>query len=211
MKKKLHTYRGESLTVTFDSTRCIHTGRCLQGAPAAFDVNDKPWVHPDAVSPEQVVATVQQCPSGALHVVDAETPAATENTLELRPNGPIYARGRLTLRKLDGEVLLDDDRMALCRCGASQNKPLCDNSHREAGFRAPAALGRLSADGGDGPAGPLAISAAPNGPLLLDGPAEIRGGKDSVQVRKAALCRCGLSGNKPYCDGSHATGAFRTE
>ncbi|MEZ5364897.1 MAG: CDGSH iron-sulfur domain-containing protein [Bryobacterales bacterium] len=210
MKKKLHSYPGENLTVTFDSARCIHSGRCLQGAPSVFDVNAKPWVQPDNASADQVISTVQQCPSGALSV-DVETPAGAENTLELRPNGPIYARGRLTLRKLDGEVLIEDDRMALCRCGASQNKPLCDNSHRESGFRAPAALGRLSSDGGEGPAGPLAISAAPYGPLLLDGPVKIRGGKDTAQVRKAALCRCGFSANKPYCDGSHATGAFRAE
>ncbi|PSQ96202.1 MAG: CDGSH iron-sulfur domain-containing protein [Bacteroidetes bacterium SW_7_64_58] len=34
----------------------------------------------------------------------------------------------------DGDTLLTDTRMALCRCGRSGNKPLCDGSHAEIGF-----------------------------------------------------------------------------
>lgn len=210
MKSKVHQYSGAEITVRFDTARCIHAARCVSGLPAVFDVNARPWVRPDNASREQVIATVCACPTGALSVEPA-TPPETENTLEIRPSGPIYARGRLALKKLNGETVLEDGRMALCRCGASQNKPLCDNSHRTAGFKGGAQLGRLSADGGEGPEGELRISAAPNGPLLLDGPAEIRGMGASVRVRKAALCRCGLSENKPYCDGSHATGGFKAE
>jgi CDGSH-type Zn-finger protein len=36
----------------------------------------------------------------------------------------------------DGETLLADTRMALCRCGASESKPLCDGGHTEVGFEA---------------------------------------------------------------------------
>ena len=210
MKSKIRAYRGVDVTVTFDSARCIHSARCIKELPAVFDVDARPWIQPDNGSKDRVIATVCQCPTGAL-AVQPSAPADGENTLEIRPNGPIYARGRLALRKLDGETLLEDGRMALCRCGASKNKPLCDNSHRAAGFRASAHLGRLAADGGEGPAGELTISAAPNGPLLVDGPAQICGAGASVRIRKAALCRCGLSANKPYCDGSHSAGGFRSE
>ena len=210
MKGKIHEYPGRQVTVTFDKTRCIHTARCLASLPAVFDLEARPWVQPDSASAEQVVAAVARCPSGAL-AVQPGAQAESANVVEVRKDGPLYLRGRLLLRKLSGESLLEDDRMALCRCGASQNKPLCDNSHEESGFRAPAALGRLAADGGDGPDDELTVAAAPNGPLLLDGPAEIHGGGASVKVRKAALCRCGLSENKPYCDGSHSTGGFQAE
>jgi CDGSH-type Zn-finger protein/uncharacterized Fe-S cluster protein YjdI len=212
MKSKIHRYAGQELTVTFDSARCIHTGRCLKALPVVFDVNAKPWVQPDNAAAQQVIEAVGRCPSGALAVQPLpDEPGQDENTLELRKDGPIYARGRLALAKLSGETLLEDTRLTLCRCGASQNKPLCDNSHIKSNFHASAELGRLAADGGDGPDGALTVSAAPNGPLLLDGPAEIRGLGASVKVRKAALCRCGLSENKPYCDGSHATGGFQAE
>ena len=210
MKSKIHSYPGKDITVTFDLARCIHAGRCVQGLPSVFDIDAKPWVQPDNAGAGEVRKVVAQCPSGALAISPAEQ-LADENVIEIRPNGPVYVRGKACLKTLAGENLLEDDRMALCRCGASQNKPLCDNSHREAGFKAPATLGKLAADGGDGPAGELTIAAAPNGPLLLDGPTEIRGAGASVKVRKAALCRCGLSENKPYCDGSHSTGGFQAE
>lgn len=210
MKSKLHKYSGAGLTVRFDSARCIHAARCVEGLPDVFDVNAKPWVRPDNGPANEVRAVVAQCPTGALSIDPAAEPPEG-NAIEIRPNGPLYVRGRICLKALSGEKLLQDDRMALCRCGASRNKPLCDNAHREAGFRASRKLGRPAADGGDGPAGGLTIATAPNGPLLLDGPVEIRGGGESVRARKAALCRCGLSENKPYCDGSHATGGFKAD
>jgi len=210
MKRKIHSYSGEAIHVDFDSARCIHAGRCVQDLPDVFDIDAKPWVRPDNASVEDVRAVVAQCPSGALAVEPAGD-ASAENVVEVRPNGPVYVRGKACLKTLAGETLLEDDRMALCRCGASQNKPLCDNAHQKTRFRAPAALGKLAADGGDGAAGSMTISTAPNGPLLLDGPAEIRGAGSAVKVRKAALCRCGLSENKPYCDGSHATGGFQAD
>jgi CDGSH-type Zn-finger protein len=45
-------------------------------------------------------------------------------------------RGRVRLQGagVDAE---EERRVALCRCGASQNKPFCDNSHRLVGFRDP--------------------------------------------------------------------------
>jgi hypothetical protein len=47
----------------------------------------------------------------------------------------LYLRGNLNLHTEDGTLLLHDTRMALCRCGASKNKPLCDGSHHEIDFR----------------------------------------------------------------------------
>jgi uncharacterized Fe-S cluster protein YjdI len=50
------------------------------------------------------------------------------------------------------------------------------------------------------------IRVARNGPLLLDGPAVIYSADGTVlkEGAKIVLCRCGLSGNRPFCDGSHA-------
>ncbi|MGH9119928.1 MAG: CDGSH iron-sulfur domain-containing protein [Acidimicrobiales bacterium] len=51
------------------------------------------------------------------------------------PNGPLFVRGHVEVRDPAGRVLADEHRLALCRCGASANKPFCDNSHRKIRFR----------------------------------------------------------------------------
>ncbi|WP_349897619.1 CDGSH iron-sulfur domain-containing protein [Parafrigoribacterium soli] len=61
---------------------------------------------------------------------------------------------------------------------------------------------------------PVQIVACPNGPLLVRGPAELTTPDgDPVERRRetVALCRCGVSNIKPYCDGTHKSIGFRTE
>ena len=55
------------------------------------------------------------------------------------------------------------------------------------------------------------IRASANGPLLLSGGVRILNaeGKVLYEGEKAALCRCGGSANKPFCDGTHKTSGFR--
>jgi hypothetical protein len=49
------------------------------------------------------------------------------------------------------------------------------------------------------------IEAAVNGPLLIEGPVTLSGqhGEQQIDKPRVALCRCGYSSNKPFCDGSH--------
>jgi len=66
--------------------------------------------------------------------------------LRLREDGPLVidlpAGTRL---RLNGEErVLERAKLALCRCGRSENKPFCDGAHKRAGFRAPA--GELELD-----------------------------------------------------------------
>ncbi|MDQ1076066.1 MULTISPECIES: CDGSH iron-sulfur domain-containing protein [Microbacterium] len=61
---------------------------------------------------------------------------------------------------------------------------------------------------------PVTITAYPDGPLLVRGDAEIRTseGEPVARTRRTvALCRCGLSTIKPYCDGTHKASGFRTD
>jgi len=212
MKSKLLEYKGEQIVVSYDLARCIHAATCVKRLPAVFDIDKKPWVQPDNASADEVAAVVERCPSGALHSSRTEQ-TSSESNVRIAVDGPIYVDAQAKLQTLDGEVLLEDTRMALCRCGQSKNKPLCDNAHIDAKFSDPGSLGKAAGDGQDAAIeGELTISTAPNGPLLLDGGFEIRGADGAIhRAKKAALCRCGLSGNKPYCDGSHATGGFQAE
>ncbi|WP_307793925.1 CDGSH iron-sulfur domain-containing protein [Actinotalea soli] len=58
------------------------------------------------------------------------------------------------------------------------------------------------------------ITACPDGPLLVRGDVEILGPDGTPVPRRrptVALCRCGASGIKPFCDGSHKVVGFRTD
>ena len=66
MGKPLQTYEAPGIVVTFDPNVCRHTGVCVRGLPAVFDVKRKRWVRPDLASREDVAAQVARCPSGPL-------------------------------------------------------------------------------------------------------------------------------------------------
>jgi len=61
----------------------------------------------------------------------SETPAVK---LTLRKNGSILVEGPVEMIGPEGEKMEVREKFALCRCGASQKKPYCDGSHKEAGF-----------------------------------------------------------------------------
>lgn len=140
-ERKVREYATDEIAVSFDAALCIHSGRCLRGVPEVFDLEARPWIQPANADAERVMRTVDRCPSGALQwrslsgSQDAPVPEESPS-LRFRRNGPIYVRGNFTIVGGDGELLTESRRVALCRCGASDNKPFCDNSHKETGWKA---------------------------------------------------------------------------
>jgi uncharacterized Fe-S cluster protein YjdI len=65
------SYPGQDLTVTYDTEVCVHAGECVRGLPAVFDVNQDPWIQPDAAPAQQVISQIGACPSGALEYTRA--------------------------------------------------------------------------------------------------------------------------------------------
>jgi hypothetical protein len=61
------------------------------------------------------------------------------------------------------------------------------------------------------PDDPAIIAPQPNGPLYISGPVRILDANGAVirEDTRVALCRCGHSRNKPFCDGSHETAGFQ--
>ncbi|HKU81323.1 MAG TPA: CDGSH iron-sulfur domain-containing protein [Candidatus Tumulicola sp.] len=58
-------------------------------------------------------------------------------SIKVRESGPYLVRGPIALTDCDGNsYIVEGENVALCRCGGSQNKPLCDGSHRTNGFHA---------------------------------------------------------------------------
>ena len=210
-------YRSERIVVSFDPERCIHARYCVRGLPEVFNPSNRPWVRPDHAKTDHVAEVVMRCPTGALQF--ERTDGATErtpqeNAIALSVDGPLYVRGDIHIKKPLGETLLEDTRVALCRCGESRNKPFCDNSHKQTNFRDKGILGddRLM-KGPTGDARRLRIIPTVNGPLLLRGEVEIRSADGETVYRgsRTALCRCGHSANKPFCDGSHAEVNWRND
>jgi CDGSH-type Zn-finger protein/uncharacterized Fe-S cluster protein YjdI len=203
---------GEHLTLHFEAKRCIHARFCVTGAPKVFLANvEGPWIHPDAMDAEELVAIAHACPSGAIRYRRkdgrADEHAPPVNLLSIREAGPYAVRADI---RLDGQPI--GYRATLCRCGASKTKPFCDGSHHEVGFSATGEPASGKTDMLDVRDGSLAIDPQTDGPLQVRGNLEITSGTGRVvaRVQSARLCRCGASNTKPFCDGSHARIGFRS-
>lgn len=57
--------------------------------------------------------------------------------MHVKANGSIKVTGIVDFVNAEGDVILSKENPSLCRCGHSKEKPLCDGSHRDAGFQAP--------------------------------------------------------------------------
>jgi len=84
------------------------------------------------------------CPSGRLVAWDRATKEALEPDLDPSIGivedpvegvaGPIWVRGGIPISAADGQAYEVRNRVTLCRCGSSGNKPFCDGSHASIGF-----------------------------------------------------------------------------
>ncbi len=208
----VETVEGRRLILSFEAKRCIHARYCVTGAPTVFLANVQgPWIHPDTLEVERLAAIAQECPSGAIRYRrkdgGADESAPPVNLAGIRESGPYALRAPLRLDGLDVGF-----RATLCRCGASKNKPFCDGSHHEIGFAATGEPASTQTDMLAVRDGPLAVDPLPDGPLQVRGNLEILSGTGRVvaRVTAARLCRCGGSGSKPFCDGTHARIGFRS-
>lgn len=210
MVKKIHTYNGDGIDVTWDKMRCLHVAECVLGLRAVFDTSKTPWIQPDNESVNQVASVIHRCPTGALHYErkdGAPEMPDPQNTVRVAAEGPIYVRGEVELNA--GGETVKETRIALCRCGHSANKPYCDGSHSRVGFEDDG-RGTQKAVAEELPSGKIALTPRPNGSILFEGPVEVQSSDGRILYRgeKVSLCRCGASQTKPFCDGSHKTSGF---
>lgn len=216
-KTTIFEYQGKSQTVTWDRRLCIHVGECGRAKGELFVTGRKPWCDPDASDADDVAQVVARCPTGALafrdEAGDYVTEAVpTENEIAVSNDGPLYVSGDLSVDGAADDMHSAKRRVALCRCGASDKKPFCDNSHRKIDFQDAGAIGETGlADIEAG--GPLVIKRIPDGPIEVTGNFTLRAGsgRKAWSGRKAYLCRCGQSANKPFCDGAHKDAGFKAD
>jgi CDGSH-type Zn-finger protein len=113
------------------------------------DPNGTVWKQVKRSDEREVRATfirqVNHCPSGRLVAFERATGQPLEHPLPVSigliqdpaegVSGPLWLRGRIPVSAADGFAYEVRNRVTLCRCGASENKPFCDGSHVAAGFR----------------------------------------------------------------------------
>ena len=131
-------YVGKGITLYDNRGICAHAGVCTDRLKTVFLMGKEPWIDPDGASVEEIIETVEKCPSGALSYsiengdsrVQQRRPMVT-----VTDDGPYAVAGGVELLGVDFGDGAVKERYTLCRCGASKNKPFCDGSHWNVGFR----------------------------------------------------------------------------
>ena len=122
------------------------------------------------------------------------------NELLVTTGGPLKLTGNITLINEDGSVT-HSNSLSLCRCGASKSKPVCDDQHLEVEFFDGGAIGQLSDWMPVTRPQTITVTCVKNGPLKFRGYLRIynKKGQECITM-SGALCRCGKSSKKPFCD-----------
>jgi CDGSH-type Zn-finger protein/uncharacterized Fe-S cluster protein YjdI len=209
----IETVESDKIRILFEGGKCIHSRACVLSRPDVFVPNvEGAWIHPERATPEEIAELAHNCPSGAIRFErldggSAESPPRV-NLVRIRENGPLAVHAEATIKGRGTHL-----RATLCRCGASNSKPFCDGSHTTAGFVASGEAAPRETPALEVRNGAVSITPVPNGPLALEGAIEIVSGTGHTVARltTAALCRCGQSSNKPFCDGSHVKAGFKAE
>lgn len=138
MEEKTINYQDGDLTVHWKPKVCIHSEICVKGLPNVFRPKEKPWIDMSAEENQAIADRIDKCPSGALsyswkgkETVVAET--NTSFTARVMENGPVLIQGEVEINYPNGSKELKKNP-ALCRCGASTNKPFCDGTHSKINF-----------------------------------------------------------------------------
>jgi len=139
-KDKREAYVGKGITIFDNRALCAHAGHCTDGLASVFRMRSEPWIDADGAPVQDIIDTIRRCPSGALsYAIDGVEAAPVERApmVTVSANGPYEITGGIELMGVKQGAGASSEHYTLCRCGASKNKPFCDGSHWDAGFRDP--------------------------------------------------------------------------
>lgn len=127
---------GEGLTIRDDRSICVHAGFCGNSATNVWNMAAETG---DSLIRAQAISMIERCPSGALTYALTDAEDSNEQDLPVQvaiiDDGPLYVSGGVPVVSAEGETYEVRNRVTLCRCGASANKPFCDGAHSDAGFQ----------------------------------------------------------------------------
>ncbi len=208
MASKKHSYANDRIKVSYDGAICAHAGYCFRELRNVFDGDRDPPIDLNGAPLEEIIRVVEKCPSSALIYERLESEEQEQASQYAKaiivPKGPIAIRGQIEL----GDRSYN--RITLCRCGQSQNKPFCDGSHHQHSFDDKQYAEKESTDSPQSPSS-IVVKPITDGPVILSGELSIQNtdGEELCRREKSGLCRCGASKNKPFCDGSHKEQGFQ--
>lgn len=125
---------GPNAGIADDGALCISAGFCGTRTTTVWKLL------PESADPERYTLMrdmIWRCPSGRIVLLDA---AGGEVEPELRPEiavlpgGPLWLRGGVEVIGADGVPWETRNRVLLCRCGQSGNRPFCDGTHSSLHF-----------------------------------------------------------------------------
>ena len=127
--------RGPELELADYEGLCVHARFCMR-AGGIWNLTAQSDI-PDAK--KTAIEEACNCPSGRLVIRDRKTGETVEPELEKSiviieypargEHGPLWVRGGIPVVSSDGKIYTVRNRVTLCRCGKSGNKPFCDGSH----------------------------------------------------------------------------------
>lgn len=133
----INVIRGPVLTLHDNVHFCVHAGFCMRAGGTWKLVRKSN----DPEARDTAIEEVCNCPSGRLVIIDNATGKKIEPELEKSivvvefpskgEQGPLWVRGGIPIESADGRQYEIRNRVTLCRCGKSKNKPFCDGSHVE--------------------------------------------------------------------------------
>lgn len=142
IKNKRRDYVGKEITIHDNRKICSHAKECVNNLPSVFKLGSKPWIDSDGSKMQDIINTVRKCPSGALsYSIDGieyrDPKEQRDPILTVLKNGPYYITGGIDLigENIEFGEGASKEHYTLCRCGASENKPFCDGTHRTINFK----------------------------------------------------------------------------
>ena len=138
--RQAETYDGPTLRLRDAESLCAFARFCDSGGKiwSLIEQTDDPAAR------ALVIREANHCPAGRLVVHERNAHKAIEEPLPpsigvvedpaLGCSGPLWVRGGIAIESADGTRYETRNRVTLCRCGASSNKPFCDGSHASIKF-----------------------------------------------------------------------------
>ena len=129
------SYEGTKIFVKDDRSLCMHAGFCGDRITNVWKMTQD---SDDTQVRARIMSMIERCPSGALSYslesdgenLEPDLPVG----IAILPDGALWVTGGIPIERADGQPLEVRNRVTLCRCGGSGNKPLCDGTHKANGF-----------------------------------------------------------------------------